>query len=49
MATTGTIIQVIGSTFDAQFPSAELPEIYNAVEVELDNAGEKLDSCRRSK
>jgi len=41
MATTGTIIQVIGSTFDAQFPAEQLPEIYNAVTVEIDNAGQK--------
>ncbi|MDX2118385.1 MAG: F0F1 ATP synthase subunit beta, partial [Planctomycetota bacterium] len=36
MATTGTITQVIGSTFDAQFPEDQLPEIYNAVKVETD-------------
>ncbi len=42
MATTGTIIQVIGSTFDAQFPEDQLPEIYNAVECEIEVAGEKI-------
>jgi F-type H+-transporting ATPase subunit beta len=31
MATIGKVIQVIGSTFDAQFPEDQLPEIYNAV------------------
>jgi F-type H+-transporting ATPase subunit beta len=31
MAANGTIIQVIGSTFDAQFPEDALPDIYNAV------------------
>ncbi len=31
MAANGTIIQVIGSTFDAQFPEDGLPDIYNAV------------------
>jgi F-type H+-transporting ATPase subunit beta len=31
--TIGTITQVIGSTFDAQFPEEALPDIYNAVEV----------------
>ena len=41
MSQNGTIIQVIGSTFDAQFPSDSLPKIYNALEVEIDNAGEK--------
>ncbi len=39
MATTGTVSQVIGSTFDAQFPNADLPEIYNAVELHFDVAG----------
>ena len=43
MSTNGTIIQVIGSTFDAQFPADNLPEIYNALEVEIDNAGEKTN------
>jgi F-type H+-transporting ATPase subunit beta len=33
MPTTGTITQVIGSTFDAQFPEDQLPEIYNAIEI----------------
>ncbi|MCH7848717.1 MAG: F0F1 ATP synthase subunit beta [Planctomycetes bacterium] len=41
MATTGTIIQVIGSTFDAQFPEADMPEIYNAVKCEIDIRGDK--------
>ena len=30
---TGTVSQVIGSTFDAQFPESELPEIYNAIKI----------------
>ncbi len=33
MGTTGTITQVIGSTFDAQFPDENLPDIYNALEI----------------
>ncbi|HYF15522.1 MAG TPA: F0F1 ATP synthase subunit beta [Phycisphaerales bacterium] len=33
MPSTGTITQVIGSTFDAQFSEENLPEIYNALEV----------------
>ena len=41
MASTGTIIQVIGSTFDAKFPEADLPGIYNAVTCEIDLVGEK--------
>jgi F-type H+/Na+-transporting ATPase subunit beta len=40
MPTTGTIIQVIGSTFDAQFPEDSLPEIYNAVESEIEFGGQ---------
>jgi len=31
---TGTITQVIGSTFDARFPEDRLPEIYNAIVVD---------------
>jgi F-type H+-transporting ATPase subunit beta len=34
MPATGKITQVIGSTFDAQFPESQLPSIYNAVIVE---------------
>ncbi len=30
---TGTVSQVIGSTFDAQFPESQLPEIYNAIKI----------------
>jgi len=32
----GTITQVIGSTLDARFPEASLPEIYNALRVEVE-------------
>jgi F-type H+-transporting ATPase subunit beta len=42
MATTGTVIQVIGSTFDAQFPESDLPDIYNAVTCEFDVGGQKM-------
>jgi F-type H+-transporting ATPase subunit beta len=41
MPTTGTVIQVIGSTFDAQFPEDSLPNIYNAVECQIEIRGEK--------
>ena len=41
MPSTGRIIQVIGSTFDAQFPEADLPKIYNAVKCEIDLQGTK--------
>ncbi|MBM4105841.1 MAG: F0F1 ATP synthase subunit beta [Phycisphaerae bacterium] len=41
MATAGTIVQVIGSTFDAEFPESDLPEINNAVTIELVVGGQK--------
>jgi F-type H+-transporting ATPase subunit beta len=34
MGAKGTITQVIGATFDAEFPEAQLPSIYNAILVE---------------
>ena len=33
MPATGKITQVIGSTFDVEFPEDQLPEIYNAVTI----------------
>src|SRR5947207_12859626 len=39
MAATGKISQVIGSTFDAEFPEDQLPSIYNAVKVDAQNDG----------
>jgi F-type H+/Na+-transporting ATPase subunit beta len=39
---TGTIVQVIGSTFDAEFEEGHLPEIYNAVKIDSDNDGVPL-------
>ena len=38
--TKGTISQVIGSTFDAQFPEDALPEIYNAIDIAWTQDGE---------
>ena len=40
----GTIVQVIGSTFDAEFPEDTLPAIYNAVNVDftLDGDSKRL-------
>src|SRR5713226_5366958 len=35
----GHIIQVIGSTFDAQFEEGHLPEIYNALKIDTDYKG----------
>ena len=41
MPSTGTIKQVIGSTFDAQFPENGIPEIFNALTVEFELNGQK--------
>lgn len=43
MSTTGTITQVIGSTFDAQFPEDKLPDIYNALEIKATTKAGPLD------
>ena len=32
----GQVTQIIGSTFDAEFPEDKLPEIYNALQIEAD-------------
>jgi F-type H+-transporting ATPase subunit beta len=37
---TGKVVQIIGTVVDVEFPPDELPEIYNAVEIEV--GGEKL-------
>jgi len=42
MATTGKIVQVIGSTLDAQFPEEALPPIYNALLVDHEHGGQRL-------
>ncbi|MFO0913813.1 MAG: F0F1 ATP synthase subunit beta [Pirellulales bacterium] len=39
----GKITQVIGSTFDAQFPEDQLPAIYNAVKVVSQHKGVSLN------
>jgi F-type H+-transporting ATPase subunit beta len=38
----GKVIQVIGSTLDAEFPEGNLPNIYNALVLETDVMGQKL-------
>jgi F-type H+-transporting ATPase subunit beta len=43
MPATGKITQVIGSTFDAQFPDDQLPKIYNAIRVEAQNDGQTIN------
>jgi F-type H+-transporting ATPase subunit beta len=40
---TGRISQVIGSTFDVQFPENQMPAIYNAVKVVADTKGVKVN------
>jgi F-type H+/Na+-transporting ATPase subunit beta len=42
-ANVGKITQVIGSTFDAQFPEDRLPAIYNAVKIESHFKGIELN------
>ena len=39
----GRITQVIGSTFDAEFPDGHLPPIYNAVQIVSTEKGIKID------
>jgi len=39
----GRVVQVIGSTFDAEFPQSRLPSIYNAVKVTSQHKGITLD------
>src|SRR5665213_496736 len=43
MPATGKITQVIGSTFDAEYPEGELPGIYNAVKINATHAGITID------
>ncbi len=38
----GKIVQVIGSTFDVEFPEDQLPEIYNAVRIDEETKSVKL-------
>ncbi|MCL6582502.1 MAG: F0F1 ATP synthase subunit beta [bacterium] len=37
----GKVVQVIGSTMDVEFSSGNLPEIYNALEIEVEIEGQK--------
>jgi len=39
----GRVVQVIGSTFDAEFEQNHLPEIYNALKIEGDTKGVKIN------
>jgi F-type H+-transporting ATPase subunit beta len=42
MSATGKITQVIGSTFDAEFPEDQLPAIYNAIKVDTQSDGKTV-------
>lgn len=42
-ANIGRITQIIGSTFDAEFSQENMPEIYNAVKIEQEVKGIKID------
>ncbi len=37
----GKVVQVIGSTMDVEFPSGKMPEIYNALEIEVEIEGSR--------
>ena len=39
----GRVTQVIGSTFDAEFPETALPKIYNALSIESEHKGVKIN------
>src|SRR5436190_23783891 len=39
----GKITQIIGSTFDAEFDEDHMPAIYNAVKIESDKKGVKIN------
>jgi F-type H+-transporting ATPase subunit beta len=43
MPATGKITQVIGSTFDAEFPEDQLPSIYNAVTINSKQDGHTIN------
>ena len=42
MPATGKITQVIGSTFDVEFPEDQLPKIYNAVKIDSNRNGSHI-------
>jgi F-type H+-transporting ATPase subunit beta len=39
----GRVTQVIGSTFDIEFPEGQMPPIYNAVKIQSEHKGVKID------
>jgi F-type H+-transporting ATPase subunit beta len=42
MASTGKVLQVIGSTLDAEFPESDMPAIYNALVIDTEARGQRL-------
>ena len=42
MPGTGKVTQVIGSTFDVEFPEDQLPQIYNAVQINETSNGQTI-------
>jgi F-type H+-transporting ATPase subunit beta len=38
----GRVVQVIGSTFDAEFEEGHLPEIYNALKIDTEHKGARV-------
>src|SRR3954465_628588 len=42
MPATGKVTQVIGSTFDVEFPEDQLPSIYNAVRIDSQHDGKSM-------
>ena len=39
----GHVVQVIGSTFDAEFEEGHLPEIYNALRIDTEQKGIRIN------
>ena len=42
-STTGRVTQVIGSTFDVEFPDGHMPPIFNAVHIQSEHKGVTID------
>jgi F-type H+-transporting ATPase subunit beta len=39
----GKVAQVTGPVVDVEFPASELPELYNAIEIKIEQAGRRID------
>ncbi len=40
--TKGKLVQIIGTVVDVEFPAEELPEVYNAIEIDPGDGGKLL-------